>query len=207
MARLIVQAQLGFLALTALTAAIPVDNKQLSAAHIHVANAGLSITDNYHTLSAIQRKPGLSRTLDVLQQLRRNKAFRGMDAGLYPKGDPIGIDHLRAELNQIEYIMKVGVGPGQYYMIPDTGSSDTWVVQEGFRCLDYFYGDEIPQEDCRFGPQFVGDFPGGEIDNQNLNISYLGGDYLNGNMGYAEQVSNKYPHPRYENSDANCGLA
>ncbi|OTA91764.1 hypothetical protein M434DRAFT_75704 [Hypoxylon sp. CO27-5] len=70
-------------------------------------------------------------------------------------------------------------------MIPDTGSSDTWIISDGFKCLDPYYGQDIPQEECGFGPLFKGDFPDGKIDNQNLNISYLSGDYLNGPMGYA----------------------
>ncbi|KAI3323244.1 acid protease [Xylariaceae sp. AK1471] len=111
-----------------------------------------------------------------------------MEDGLYPDDDSIGIDHIRAELNQIEYITKVGIRSESYDMIPDTGSSDMWIGQEGFKCLDSFHGLEVPQEDCQFNPRSKGDFPGGKIDNQNLNISYLSGVHLNGNMGYAEQA-------------------
>ncbi|KAI8625416.1 aspartic peptidase domain-containing protein [Xylariaceae sp. FL1651] len=185
MARIIFQALLGFPVL-ALGAAIPVEHKYPVVTHVHAANAGLAITDNYHTLSRIRRQPGLSRTLDVLRQIYRNKANSNHANYVAPGDGPIGIDHILAELNQIEYIMKVGIGHTPYYLIPDTGSSDTWVVQEGFKCLDPYYGGEVPQEYCQFGPQFKGDFPSGKIDNQNLNISYLSGDYLNGNMGYAD---------------------
>ncbi|KAI0546308.1 aspartic peptidase domain-containing protein, partial [Xylaria curta] len=185
MTRRHVKAQLGFLMLAAVAGAVPVEHHQLSSTYAHAAKAGLVLTDNYHTLSRIRRQPGVSRTLDVLKQIRRNKVFKD-DSGLSPEADPIGVDHIRAELNQIEYIMKVGIGPEPYYMIPDTGSSDTWIIQEGFKCLDPYFGDEAPQEFCQFGPLFKGDFPGGKIDNQNLNISYLSGEYLNGNMGYAD---------------------
>ncbi|KAI1150808.1 aspartic peptidase domain-containing protein [Nemania diffusa] len=185
MTRLGVKAQLGFLALAATTSAVPVEHNQLSSTHIHAANAGLVLTDNYHTLSRIRRQPGVSRTLDTLRQIRRNRMFKDVSS-LSPNDDPTGVDHIRAELNQIEYIMKVGIGPEPYYMIPDTGSSDTWIVQDGFKCIDPFFAEEVPPEYCQFGPQFKGDFPGGKIENQNLNISYLSGDYLNGNMGYAD---------------------
>ncbi|KAH9901985.1 acid protease [Xylariomycetidae sp. FL2044] len=100
--------------------------------------------------------------------------------------EPEGVDTLRAELNQVEYIMEVGIGAEKYYMISDTGSSDTWIVQEGYRCLDPYYGREVDQAECNFGPQFIGDFPSGKIEDQNLNISYLSGDYLNGAMGFAD---------------------
>ncbi|KAI0834550.1 hypothetical protein F5Y06DRAFT_306626 [Hypoxylon sp. FL0890] len=74
--------------------------------------------------------------------------------------DPEGVDTLRAELRQGEYIMQVGIGAEKYYMVPDT-------------------------EECAVGPLFKGDFPDGKVDNQNLNISYLSGDYLNVPMGFA----------------------
>ncbi|KAI1746184.1 hypothetical protein F4680DRAFT_12735 [Xylaria scruposa] len=196
MTHLGLKVQLGFLILAAVAVAAPVEHAQLSSTRVHAANAGLVLTNNYHTLSRIRRQPGVSRTLDVLKQIRRNKVFKD-DSGPSPEDDPIGIDHIRAELNQIEYIMKVGIGPEPYYMIPDTGSSDTWTVQEGFKCLDPYFGDEAPQEFCQFGPLFQGDFPGGKIDNQNLNISYLSGDYLNGNMGYAEQASCHPPNRKH----------
>ncbi|KAI0108623.1 aspartic peptidase domain-containing protein [Nemania sp. FL0031] len=185
MTRLHVKVQLGFLALAATASAAPLEQNQLSSTRIHAANAGLVLTDNYHTLSRIRRQPGVSRTLDTLRQIRRNRVFKDVSS-LAPGDDPLGIDHIRAELNQIEYIMKVGIGPEPYYMIPDTGSSDTWIIQDGFKCLDPYFGDEVPQEYCQFGPLFKGEFPGGKIENQNLNISYLSGDYLNGNMGYAD---------------------
>ncbi|OTB07733.1 hypothetical protein M426DRAFT_53221 [Hypoxylon sp. CI-4A] len=70
-------------------------------------------------------------------------------------------------------------------MIPDTGSSDTWIISDGFKCLDPYDGRETSQEQCGFGPSFKGGFPDGKIDNQILNISYLSGDYLNGPMGLA----------------------
>ncbi|KAI0491071.1 aspartic peptidase domain-containing protein [Xylaria cf. heliscus] len=156
--------------LATVASAVPVEHNKLSSTRIHATNAGLVLTDNYHTLSRIWRQPGVSRTLDILKQIRRNKVFKE-NTSLPPNDDPIGVDHIRAELNQVEYIMKVGIGSEPYYMIPDTGSSDTWIVQEGFKCLDPYFGDEVPQEFCQLGPLFKGDFPGGKIDNQNLNIS------------------------------------
>ncbi|KAI0865797.1 hypothetical protein F4860DRAFT_509675 [Xylaria cubensis] len=67
--------------------------------------------------------------------------------------------------------MKIGIGPEPYYMISDTGSSDIWIIQEEFKCLDPYFGDEAPQKFCQFSPLFKWDFSSGKIDNQNLNIS------------------------------------
>lgn len=180
MARLISQVLVGSLAL-GLGAAIPVDN--MLQTRNFAAQARLAITDNFHTLTRIRRQPGLSRTFDILRQNRKNKAIA--NDLIDDPNDPEGVENLRNELHQVEYIMKVGFGADEYYMIPDTGSSDTWIISEGFQCLDPYFGQDVPQEECAFGPLFKGDFPDGKIDNQNLNISYLSGDYLNGPMGFA----------------------
>ncbi|KAL7625122.1 hypothetical protein AAE478_004336 [Parahypoxylon ruwenzoriense] len=175
---LVLQALVGSLTF-GLGAAVPVDH--MLETRNFAAKAGVAITDNYHTLSRVHRPPGLSRTLDILRQNRKNHILMND----LEDDEPEGVDRLRAELHQVEYIMQVGIGPETYYMIPDTGSSDTWVISEGFKCLDPYYGQEVTQEDCGFGPLFKGDFPDGKINNQNLNISYLSGDYLNGPMGFA----------------------
>ncbi|KAI2641613.1 acid protease [Hypomontagnella submonticulosa] len=180
MAGIVLQALVGSLTL-GLGAAIPVDH--MLETRSFAAQAGLAITDNFHTLARVQRQPGLSRTYDVLRQNRKNQLM--MDELDDDPNEPEGVDKLRAELHQVEYIMEVGIGGEKLFMIPDTGSSDTWIVSDGFKCLDPYYGQEVTQEECSFGPLFKGDFPDGRIDNQNLNISYLSGDYLNGPMGFA----------------------
>ncbi|KAI1390936.1 acid protease [Hypoxylon trugodes] len=171
----VLQALAGALVL-GLSAAAPVDH--MLETRNFASKAGLAITDSYHTLARIPRRPGTSRTYDMLRQNQRNRALMDDD-------EPEGYDNLRPESHQVEYIMEVGIGSEKFYMIPDTGSSDTWIISDGFKCLDPFYGLDIPQEECGFGPLFKGDFPDGKIDNQNLNISYLSGDYLNGPMGFA----------------------
>ena len=76
-------------------------------------------------------------------------------------------------------------------MVPDTGSSDTWVARDGFRCLDPSIGRPVNPKNCGFGALFRGDFPGGPIadGDQQMHISYLSGDFLQGPMGYAESVT------------------
>lgn len=38
--------------------------------------------------------------------------------------------------NQVNYVAQVGWGNETYSMMLDTGSSDTWILQKGFQCLD-----------------------------------------------------------------------
>ncbi|KAI1648091.1 uncharacterized protein F4817DRAFT_334859 [Daldinia loculata] len=50
----------------------------------------------------------------------------------------------------------------KFYLVPDTSSSDIWVVSDGFKCLAPFSGLEIPQKECAFGPIYKGDLPDGQ---------------------------------------------
>jgi len=108
-------------------------------------------------------------------------------------GEPavaVGAGIVRAEQRSIEYLTEVQVGPTQKFnLIVDTGSSDTWIARHDFQCL--IDDPRIPKDRvCIFGNKFQGDFPGGKIPNQYLNISYgfLGGPNILGDMGYSEWV-------------------
>ncbi|KAI0475154.1 acid protease [Xylariaceae sp. FL0804] len=84
-----------------------------------------------------------------------------------------------------EYTTTIQWAGESYAVIVDTGSSDTWLVQAGFQCVDC-YGDAQPEADCYFGPTFNGTFEDGEISNENFNISYGDGEFLTGTMGYED---------------------
>ncbi|GIJ85100.1 hypothetical protein Asppvi_003955 [Aspergillus pseudoviridinutans] len=86
--------------------------------------------------------------------------------------------------SQANYVAQVGWGNETYSMILDTGSSDTWILEEGFQCLDSTGAPTI-QSNCQVGPQFSGDFTGGQIENVNFNISY-GTGILAGKFGWED---------------------
>ncbi|KAK6951893.1 hypothetical protein Daesc_006418 [Daldinia eschscholtzii] len=180
MASFSLQLLTSFLALS-LGAAVPVDH--MLETRDFAAEAGLTVTDNYNTLFRIQRQSGLSQALEARRRIRRNKVVPNeLDE------DPDGSEDANIFANgfrQNEYIVKVKIGGDEFSLVPDTGSSDTWVVADGFKCLAPFSGLEIPREDCGLGTPFKGDFPDGKIDNINLNISYESGEYINGPMGFA----------------------
>ncbi|KAI0119391.1 acid protease [Daldinia grandis] len=180
MASFILQVLTGYLAF-GLGAAVLVDH--MLETRDFATQAGLAITDNYHTLLRIQRQPSLSRTLDVRRRIRRSKVILNDLVG--DPDDPEGIDKVIAGIQQQEYVIQVEIGKEKFYLVPDTASSDTWVASERFKCLAPFSGLEIPQKECAFGPLYKGDFPDGKVDNVNLNISYISGEYLNGPMGFA----------------------
>ncbi|KAL1879082.1 hypothetical protein VTK73DRAFT_7408 [Phialemonium thermophilum] len=100
---------------------------------------------------------------------------------------PAGIDTALAAHLQVEYLVNVTVANHNYSLIIDTGSSDTWFVKSGFQCLNG-YRQRVPLIQCRFGPEFQGDFPGGQIKEQRFQVAYgdgVTGPYLNGDYGYA----------------------
>ncbi|ORY67756.1 aspartic peptidase domain-containing protein [Pseudomassariella vexata] len=84
-----------------------------------------------------------------------------------------------------EYVGAVSFGNQSFQVIFDTGSSDTWLVQSGFLCVDE-EGNEQTEDDCYFGPAFDGAFQYGEIPDENFNIAYGDGEFLTGVLGYED---------------------
>ena len=70
-------------------------------------------------------------------------------------------------------------------VILDTGSSDTWLAQAGYQCVDAD-GADASESDCDFGPLFNGTFEDGQIANENFNITYGDGEFLTGVLGYED---------------------
>ncbi|THG95840.1 hypothetical protein EW026_g5877 [Hermanssonia centrifuga] len=85
-----------------------------------------------------------------------------------------------------EYLTDIVVGGQSFKVIVDTGSSDTWLADKGFKC---FTLDNSPQPaaDCFFGTTgfdtsksktFV------PLPDTNFNISYGDGEFLTGSVGF-----------------------
>jgi hypothetical protein len=101
---------------------------------------------------------------------------------------PAGLDIALPANQQVEYLLNVTAGGSNYSLIIDTGSSDTWFVKSGFQCYDYLRR-KVATAECQFGPEFKGDFPGGQIKDLHFNVSYgngYSGPNLNGEYGYAD---------------------
>ncbi|KAK2601449.1 hypothetical protein N8I77_010898 [Diaporthe amygdali] len=86
-------------------------------------------------------------------------------------------------LGSVEYVAEIEWDGTPVEVIVDTGSSDTWLVQAGFTCVDVD-GNVQPEADCYFGPVFNGTFDEGSIKDENFNIEYGDGEFLTGVLGY-----------------------
>ncbi|KAJ7789177.1 acid protease, partial [Mycena olivaceomarginata] len=87
--------------------------------------------------------------------------------------------------SDFEYLTNVTIGGQKFSLSVDTGSSDTWVMQQGFSCFD-LDGNPQSQDVCSFGsPGFnpnasktFAPFPGASF-----NITYSDGEVLLGPVG------------------------
>jgi hypothetical protein len=72
-----------------------------------------------------------------------------------------------------EYLVNVTVGSHTYALIVDTGSSDTWLAEKGFTCIN-LASQKQPESECAFGPLYDTSQSKSfkAIPNKNFNITY-----------------------------------
>jgi hypothetical protein len=83
------------------------------------------------------------------------------------------------------FAIDVELGSDTFQLIFDTGSSDLWVAEQDVECVNA-NGKKIPTKRCAFGPLWSGDYEDGQVPRQNFNISYGGGEFLVGTLGYED---------------------
>ena len=82
------------------------------------------------------------------------------------------------------FLAEIEIGGQTFIQIVDTGSSDTWLPSSAFVCVYPLPPYEVlPQADCLFGPTFTPDSSFQQISNENFNISYGSGEFINGVLG------------------------
>ena len=93
-------------------------------------------------------------------------------------------DLISADLGQV-FITNVSFGSQVFEAVIDTGSSDTWLVEAGFTCVNQTSNITVTEADCLFGSAgYKPDSTFTPIPDENFNVSYADGEYLNGIMGY-----------------------
>jgi hypothetical protein len=158
------------------SAATPISHRSISGglrvststAKAFAPAAPIAQTENY---AVLQRSKGTSRSAAYLHALRH--AESGGSAPLIPEG------------GGVEYIMDIQFNSVDVKVIVDTGSSDTWLAESGFRCVNAT-GVAQNASACGFGATYPTSFGANQIKNANLNISYGDGEFVTGDFGTAD---------------------
>jgi hypothetical protein len=80
------------------------------------------------------------------------------------------------------FVAPLDAGGETFYVVIDTGSSDTWLINNEYTCVDPTDSAVIDESQCGFGPTYSVSATAKQIDNRNFNISYADGERLNGQM-------------------------
>ena len=101
-------------------------------------------------------------------------------SGTYANGSSSVLTSL--ELGE-EFATPITIGTQTFEVIVDTGSSDTWVVEAGFECIDFETGKKTTESECAFGPTYSTDSTFVQTADENFNIEYGDGESLTGIIG------------------------
>jgi len=159
------------------SAATPISHRSISGglrvsrstAKAFAPAAPIARTDNY---VALKRSKGTPRSAAYLHALRHAQNGGG-SSPLIPEG------------GGVEYIMDIQFNSVDVKVIVDTGSSDTWLAESGFRCVDAS-GTAQNASACGFGATYPSSFGANQIKNTNFNISYGDGEFVTGDFGTAD---------------------
>jgi hypothetical protein len=117
---------------------------------------------------------------------------------------PVGVGSLIFQ-NGVEYLATINFEGTDMTVIVDTGSSDTWLVESDFQCLDQG-SNKVPQSQCQFGKTYPGKFKGPSLGQ--LQIAYGDGEFCKGTFGKANITVGGITVPQvqvrlmiYENKD------
>jgi hypothetical protein len=123
-------------------------------------------------------------TSNVLELTKPKTTKANTRSAAYLKGlTAPGSSTLTSLLYGEEFATSITIGTQKFEVIIDTGSSDTWVVEEGFECVDIATDAEEPESECAFGTPYTLDSTFSEIEGEFFNITYGDGEFLTGIFG------------------------
>lgn len=178
--------------LLAATSSLVVDARSIS--HAPRAVNGRTITTSLSRPSnAFKKSSTIATTDNVISLKKRGVRYSKHSAayllgkitdaaitGTYSNGSSSVLTSL--ELGE-EYATPITIGTQTFEVIVDTGSSDTWVVESGFECIDFETGKKTTESECEFGPTYSTDSTFVETADENFNIEYGDGESLTGIIG------------------------
>lgn len=80
-------------------------------------------------------------------------------------------------------MVQVKVGSQTFKFSVETGSSDTWLAQTDFECINLTTGGTQPEADCHFGKLYNHSSSFSQITDENFKITYASGETLMGTLG------------------------
>ncbi|MCJ1303494.1 hypothetical protein MMC08_006304 [Hypocenomyce scalaris] len=131
-----------------------------------------------HVLTLSRKSGGYTGSASYLKAIRQNEEVQGV----------YGFTPLISEFEGQEFIASIEFGTETFEVVVDTGSSDTWLAETGFKCVDQYTDAAEPESYCLFGPTYNISSTFRPIANENFNITYGDGEFLTGTFGL-EQVT------------------
>lgn len=101
---------------------------------------------------------------------------------------------LTSAMGGAEYLVDISFGDTVVKAIVDTGSSDTWLIQDGFICTDA-NNAPVDASQCKFGATYGGGFAE-QIPDENFMVGYGDGEFVTGLMGYQDVTIGGITVPR-----------
>ncbi|KAJ5692444.1 hypothetical protein N7462_001867 [Penicillium macrosclerotiorum] len=163
----------------------------LARRNLQQRNVDLNVTTWKPVSSTTSRTVSKSSHAMSLQKIKTGRANPRSAAyllGLTSRATSSGSSVLTSLAEGEEYATSITFGTQTFDVIVDTGSSDTWVVKEGFECLDLDTGKKVSTSECEFGSTYTVDSTFSKISGEEFEIEYGDGEYLYGYMG-TETVS------------------
>ncbi len=142
--------------------------------------------------SRIKRRSTLTHNFHRLKSIRNHRSRARSAAaviGAYQR--QIGQDDVAyqnvttANAYGTQYAIWANVGGSDMLLTIYTGSADTWVIKDGFECVDYT-GTEVDRGTCGFGPRYTGDYQYGLVEGIHMFVKYGDGELVLGDMGYSD---------------------
>ncbi|KAI4237919.1 MAG: hypothetical protein LQ349_001486 [Xanthoria aureola] len=136
----------------------------------------------------LEAKKGPQRRTHVLLLNRKPSipSQRSRYLGVLQPQDPINANvgsAMLKGLGDILYTTNITFGSQSFEAIVDTGSSDTWAVQSGYRCVRGSPEINLPEAQCGFGAPVTLSPTFKQIPGQNFKIAYADGEELTGTVG------------------------
>lgn len=123
---------------------------------------------------------------NILPLTRQKKSGKGRGAAALLGLEKIPTSRHVTQLTSLaigeEFATEITFGKQKFLTIVDTGSSDTWIVEKGFQCID-FTGAPLPEAICNFGPTCTPSETFFQTPNENFAITYADGEFVTGIIG------------------------